>query len=281
MGHTPVVTLTTDFGLADGYVGVMKGVILGIAPEIHLVDLSHQIAPHSVRQAAFALWAGYGFFPRGTVHLVVVDPGVGGSRRAVALRTATACFVGPDNGVFSYVMACEALEAAVELTEPRYHLKNVGHTFHGRDVFAPAAAHLAAGVPLTRLGSPIADLLTLPRPHLQVGAGGIAGEVLHADRFGNLITSIGRLEWIDDSISFKPVPWTAGGQSLQFNATEVTIQLGKRELAGIRPSYAEVGSGQVLATIGGSGQLEIAVREGNAARALGLRDGDSVAIRIR
>jgi S-adenosylmethionine hydrolase len=274
-----IVTLTTDFGLADAYVGAMKGVILGIASGSDLVDLTHQIAPHNVREAAFALWASYRYFPSGTVHLVVVDPGVGGDRRAVALRTATAYFVGPDNGVFSYVKASETV-AAVEILVRCYRLQHVSDTFHGRDVFAPAAAHLAAGVPLTQLGPPITDLQVLPPPQLAVRANRIVGEVLHADRFGNLITSIGQFEWAGKTARLTPVPWAAGGRPLEIEATRATIRIGDIELAGIRRSYAQAEVGDTLATIGGSGQLEIAIREGNAAKALGLRTGDSVDITI-
>ncbi|RLC85831.1 MAG: hypothetical protein DRI79_10855, partial [Chloroflexi bacterium] len=204
MRQIPLVTLTTDFGTADGYVGTMKGVILSIAPDAQLVDISHEIAPQNVRQAAYVLYTAYPFFPPHTVHLVVVDPGVGSARRPIALRTPAGYFVGPDNGVFSYVMAREPVEALVELRDPRYRLPQVSHTFHGRDVFAPAAAHLAAGVPITALGPPVLDPVTFPPPCLEITPEGITGEVLHADRFGNVITSIGRLVWSEDELSFEP-----------------------------------------------------------------------------
>jgi len=278
----PLVTLTTDFGTADGYVGTMKGVILSIAPDAQLVDISHEIAPQNVRQAAYVLYTAYPFFPPHTVHLVVVDPGVGSARRPIALRTPAGYFVGPDNGVFSYVMACEPVEALVELRDPRYRLPQVSHTFHGRDVFAPAAAHLAAGVPITALGPPVLDPVTFPPPCLEITPEGITGEVLHADRFGNVITSIGRLVWSEDELSFEPAFRKAGGGGwARFKAGEAAIVVAGREIAGVHHTYAEVAPGDVLALVGSEGHLEIAVREGSAARRLGLRSGDRVVLRLR
>jgi len=293
MNRIPLVTLTTDFGTTDGYVGTMKGVILSIAPEARLVDISHDIAPQNIRQAAYVLYTAYPFFPPHTVHLVVVDPGVGSARRPIALRTPRGSFVGPDNGVFSLVMAREPVEALVELSDPRYHLPQVSHTFHGRDVFAPAAAHLAAGVPITALGPPVHDPVTLPPPRLEVAPDHITGEVLHADRFGNVITSIGRLAWSGDELSLEPAfqrtprfsgdsPAKAGPPlDVRFQAGGATVVVGGREIAGVRRTYAEVERGQVLALVGSDGHLEIAVRKGSAARELGLRPGDAVVVRLR
>jgi len=200
MQTKPPVTLTTDFGTSDGYVGTMKGVILGIAPGTPMVDVSHTISPQNVGEAAYVLYTAYPFFPTGTIHLVVVDPGVGSARRPIALRTENAFFVGPDNGVFSYVMASEKVKTIVELSEPRYRLPQVSYTFHGRDVFAPAAAYLAAGVPIAALGSPVIDPVIFPSPRLEVGHCVVTGEVLHLDHFGNAITSIGRLDWDGDRL---------------------------------------------------------------------------------
>ena len=308
MGQNPIITLTTDFGVADGYVGTMKGVILGIVPDARLVDISHEITPQNVRQAAYVLYTAYPFFPLYTVHLVVVDPGVGGTRRPIALRTPVGYFVGPDNGILSYVMAREPVEALVELADPRYRLPHVSHTFHGRDVFAPAAAHLAAGVPITALGPPVADPVTFPPPRLEVGPDGITGEVLHADRFGNVITSIGRLEWSEEELLLGPAfrnagnreqeagsrvqdagggkigarggKWAVRGEGgLRFRATEAVVVVAGQEIAGVRHTYAEVAPGETLALVGSAGHLEIAVREGSAAHALGLRVGDVVVLR--
>ncbi|MDY7078889.1 MAG: SAM-dependent chlorinase/fluorinase [Chloroflexota bacterium] len=282
MEQLPLVTLLTDFGAADGYVGAMKGVILGIFPDARLVDISHEIAPQNLRQAAYVLYTAYPFFPSHTVHLVVVDPGVGSARRPIALRTPAGLFVGPDNGVFSYVMACEPVQTIVELADPRYRLSQTSYTFHGRDVFAPAAAHLAAGVPITALGPPVSDPVTFSSPRLEVASGGITGEVLYTDHFGNLITSIGRLVWCGDELALGPAfQGVGGGGQVQFKADEATVVVGGREIAGVRPTYAGVEPGEILALVGSRGHLEIAVREGNAARQLGLCPGEAVRLHLR
>ena len=286
MNHTPLVTITTDFGTADGYVGTMKGVILGIAPQAQLVDISQEIEPQNVRQTAYVLYTAYPFFPPHTVHLIVVDPGVGSARRPIALRTPAGTFVGPDNGVFSYVMACEPVEALVELADPRYRLPQVSHTFHGRDIFAPAAAHLAAGVPIADLGPPVSNPVTFPPPLLTVGPRSLSGEVLHADRFGNVITSIGRLSWQENGLSLESAFRKAeggereagGGKHVSFRVEGTTVTVAGQELTGVHRTYAEVETGEVLALVGSEGHLEIAVREGSAARKLGLRPGDPVTL---
>ncbi len=279
MGSIPLVTLTTDFGTADGYVGTMKGVMLGIAPAARLVDISHEIAPQDIRQAAYVLYTSYAFFPPHAVHLVVVDPGVGSARRPIALRTLSGAFVGPDNGVFTYVLGREPIEALVELLDPRYRLPQASYTFHGRDIFAPAAAHLAVGVPIAELGPPVSDPVTFPLPRLEVAPDTIVGEVLHADRFGNVVTSVGRLLWSQNELSVDP----AFGQvqeQVQFDANEVVVAVAGRDISRVRRTYAEVEPGEVLALVGSSGYLEIAVREGSAARRLGIRPGDEVELRL-
>jgi S-adenosylmethionine hydrolase len=277
MKQTPLITLTTDFGTADGYVGTMKGVILGIAPKARLVDLSHEVASQNVRQAAFVLLAAYPFFPAHTIHLVVVDPGVGSARRAIALRTPAGTFVGPDNGVFSYMMAREPVEALVELADPCYRLPCVSHTFHGRDIFAPAAAHMAAGVPIANLGPIVSAPITLPLPRLEVAATSIVGQVLHIDHFGNVVTSIGRLRWGDDDLLLEPAFGKAKGRVVAVNAR---VEVAGQEIAGVHRAYARVAPGEALALVGSSGYLEIAVREGSAARALGVRPDDEVVLRF-
>ncbi len=289
--QNPLITLTTDFGLADGYVGTMKGVILSIVPDARLVDITHEVAPQDVRRAAFVLYSAYPFFPSHTVHLVVVDPGVGSPRRPIALRTPTGTFVGPDNGVFTYVLVREPVEELVELSSPRFRLPEVSHTFHGRDVFAPAAAHLAAGVPLTALGPSVSHPVTFPLPRLEIGPDAIVGEVLHADHFGNAITSIGKLTWGGAELVLEPAFQGVGGkrqeargrkqEGKQFKASEAVIGVAGREIVGIRRTYAEAAPGEVLALVGSHGHLEIAVREGNAAARLGLRGGKRVMLRLR
>ncbi|MGD9028875.1 MAG: SAM-dependent chlorinase/fluorinase [Anaerolineae bacterium] len=281
MNRQPVITLTTDFGVSDGYVGTMKGVMLDIAPDAQLVDITHDIRPQDVRQTAYVLYTACPFFPPHAVHLVVVDPGVGSARRPIAVRSAFGTFVGPDNGVFSYVMAAgvlaeESAEAIVQLESPRYRLPHVSHTFHGRDIFAPAAAHLAAGVSIDQLGSAVSDPVTLPLPRLETGPRVVKGEVLHADHFGNVITSIGRLLWWGDELSLEPVFQARSGQTVRFPVGRALVVVGGREIRGLHRTYANVARGEVLALVGSEGHLEIAVREGSGAERLGLRPGDPV-----
>ncbi len=272
-----ILTLLTDFGTEDEYVGVMKGVILSIAPEVRLVDLSHRIPPQDVRRAAFLLMNAVHYFPPDTVHLAVVDPGVGTERRPLAVRTPVGTLVGPDNGLFSWVLARVPEWTAVEIREPAYRLPLVSSTFHGRDIFAPAAAHLAAGIPLERLGPPVEDPVWLPPPRLEVHDDAIEGEVLYADRFGNLVTSIGYLERSGDAVVLVPA-FGPGGEWRGFSARAARIGVGTVQLRGIRQTYAEVAAGDLLALVGSNKFLEIAVRQGSAAAALGAVPGTPVTV---
>src|SRR5687767_15442086 len=188
----PVIALLTDFGTRDHYVGTMKGVALGICPDATLVDISHELPPHDVMAAALELAASYRYFPAGTIFLVVVDPGVGSSRRGLAAEAGEYKFVAPDNGVLSIVLDEQPARRVVELTERRYARPTVSRTFEGRDRLAPAAAWLAKGVELTALGRPASNVQRLDIPRIRESAGGIDGEVVRVDRFGNLITNIER-----------------------------------------------------------------------------------------
>jgi S-adenosylmethionine hydrolase len=254
----PIITLTTDFGLDDGYVGTMQGVILSIAAGATLVDLSHQVPPQDVRAGAFVLYQAVPFFPRDTIHLVVVDPGVGSQRRALAVHTSQGTFVAPDNGVLSYVLASTNVHEAVSLTNPAYRLPQVSSTFHGRDIFAPAAAHLANGVPLTELGPRAINLVRLPVPEAEFTPGGdLIAHVLHVDHFGNLILDV-----------------TAGDL-----AEEVTFELAGRRIEGLSRTFADVAPGDPVAYIGSTrDHVEIALRNGNAAQEIGVDVGDEVLI---
>ena len=258
----PLITLTTDFGLADGYVGTMHGVILGICPTARIVDLCHDIPPQDVRRAAFVLYTTYRFFPPGVIHVVVVDPGVGSERRIIALQTKEAYFVAPDNGVLSYILAREEILEQVQLTRREFWLPTISHTFHGRDIMAPAAAHLARGVPLHDLGEPVADLVKfpLPQPEMQPD-GSIVGHILHVDRFGNLISDV--------------------RQELLSGRHNLVIQCAGQQIEGIQASYAAVAERELVALIGSSGHLEIAVRNGNAAERLHAQVGDVITVGAR
>lgn len=269
-----LITLTTDFGLRDGYVGIMKGVIAGIAPQTTVIDLTHEIAPQAVRSAAYLLWAALPYFPPETVHLAVVDPGVGTARRALAARTPWGYTVGPDNGLFSYVWAAAPPEQIVELTHPAYRLPALSATFHGRDLFAPAAAHLANGIPLTAFGPLLPDPVRWPLPRLDVMDDGLRGEVLHVDRFGNCITSLGRLAWEEGGLRLTPAWGQAPALWLRAERAEV-LAAGRRWP--LRRTYGAVAPGEPLALIGSAGLLELAVAQGSAA-ALGITVGAEVVL---
>ena len=251
----PIITLTTDFGQADGYAGAMKGIILSICPEAILVDISHEIQPQAVRQAAYVLSTVTPHFPAGTVHLVVVDPGVGSDRRPIAVQTGRAIYVAPDNGVLSLALAADPPQLAVQL----YADQPISATFHGRDLFAPAAARLACGASLDQVGEPIspAGLVTLPSldPQRQID-GSWLGEILHVDRFGNLISNIQH-----------PIP-----------NIRLAVWVGKERIAGVIRTYSDVAPGEMVAYVGSSGHLEIAVRDGSAAARLGVGVGDPVRV---
>jgi S-adenosylmethionine hydrolase len=251
-----IITLTTDFGLRDPWVGIMKGVILGIAPDVRLVDITHEIAPHDVLEAALALEAAVPFFPAGTVHLAVVDPGVGSSRRAIIVARAGQWFVGPDNGTFTPFLDDAGRWGAVELSATWCRAADVSPTFHGRDVFAPAAAHLARGAALERFGPELRDPLRLRWPAALRRSGALHGEVVHLDRFGNLITSIRATDLSGDDV----------------------VEVSGRELP-IVGTYSDLPPGATGALIGSGGRLEIAAREESAARSLGIGRGARVTTR--
>jgi S-adenosylmethionine hydrolase len=185
-----VITLTTDFGTCDWFVGTMKGVIASLAPGTTVVDLTHDLPPGDIRGGAFALAASHRFFPKGTVHVAVVDPDVGSNRKAIAVQTAKAVFVGPDNGVLSWALAKEKVTAIHALENEAYFVQPVSRTFHGRDVFAPVAAHLSRGVPIRKLGPALKGFVRLDWPEPQARRGGFEGEVVYIDRFGNAITNL-------------------------------------------------------------------------------------------
>ena len=262
-GKHCLVTLTTDFGMEDGNVGVMKGVILGINPDVAIIDLSHDIPPQGIADAAYVLRRAYAFFPQGTIHLVVVDPGVGTDRRPLAVRTRRALFVAPDNGVLSYVLDHVRETAdhphAVHLNNPAYWLPEISHVFHGRDIFAPVAAHLSLGVPMDDFGPPIGDLLALPTPHLMRQPGKVRGQVMHIDHFGNLLTNIPR----SDLLSL--------GQT-------ITTKLGEARISGLCTAFGHARHGEPIAYVDSSGHLAIAVVNGSAQELLHSREGERVEV---
>lgn len=266
-----IISLLTDFGSADAYVGTMKAVILARAPHARLVDLTHDVPPQDVARAAFLLYTAAPYFPPGSVHLAVVDPGVGSNRRPIAIAAERAFFVGPDNGLFTYAVARDPIRAVVELREARHRLSDVSDTFHGRDIFAPAAAHLASGGALTDLGPGIADIVRLPPLRMQAVGQAIHGAVLHIDRFGNVVTTIGPASWRGAELIL-----VGPGGPLRFAAASATVQLAGQRLHGIHHTYADAEPGALVALVGSHGHLEVAERNGDAARRLNVQPGDSV-----
>lgn len=271
----PVVALLTDFGQHDIYVGVMKGVMHGICPQARFIDLTHAIAPQNVRQAALALCDAYAFFPLGTVFLVVVDPGVGGDRRALAVQAGGWSFVAPDNGALSYALLRLPGARCVELRIPPEQQATVSRTFHGRDVFAPAAARLAAGAALASLGAPAAPAVTLPLPLLAAAPGAVTGEALHIDRFGNVAVSIGRLDWQPGG-RLRLTPRFTDHPPAAIQAQRAVIAGPGWSLRGIHPTYSAVPPGELLALVSSAGWLELAVNQGSAADRLRLAPGDPI-----
>jgi len=259
-----VITLITDFGLKDGNVGVMKGVIWGIAPHAQIADLSHLIQPQNVREAALILLRSAPYFPAGTVHLVVVDPGVGTSRRPLAAEIGTQRYVGPDNGILSlWLERAEADGSPVEmihLDRPQYWLPEVSHVFHGRDIFSPTAAHLANGVPLRQLGSPLTEPVRLQLPQPVRTRSGWMGEVIHIDHFGNIATNLRREQL---------------GQP-----ADLVMRLCGVEIHGMVRTFGERPVGDLVALYGSTGNLIASVVNGSAAERLRARVGDPVEVVI-
>jgi S-adenosylmethionine hydrolase len=256
-----IVTLTTDFGTADWFVGSMKGVILGVEPRIVVVDITHEIPAGDIRAGAFALAVSFRCFPRNTVHCAVVDPGVGTSRAAIAIKTSDYFFVGPDNGVLSFALAQESVLEIWRVENDAYFHKPVSNTFHGRDIFAPVAARLTQHILMDSLGAKLKDYVRLDWPQPQFAANVVTGQIIYIDRFGNALTNI-------------DFPALA---RLGKRAWNTAVQ--GRDIGEVRRFYQEVRPSQPLALLGSSGYLEIAVNGGSAARTLGLKIGDAVEVR--
>lgn len=261
----PLITLTTDFGLTDPYVGIMKGVILSINPGVQIVDISHQIDAGSVMQASGLIKESYSYFPKGTIHVVVVDPGVGSNRRPILVKIGNHYFVGPDNGLFFPVISLERQTTIIHLTNEAYFLPNMSRTFHGRDIFAPVAAHLSHGVDFLEMGPVIHDSKKFVLPKARKQGHVLLGQVSRIDHFGNLITNISQKE-LDSFL--------AGSQP--------TIKIGNKVIHRLHKTYAHVDPGDFIALIGSSNFLEISVNRDRACDRLGLssKDGDRVEIQV-
>ena len=265
MQRNPIITLTTDFGLDDPFVGVMKGVILTINPSANIIDLNHGIASHDIAGAAFTVGMNYNFFPDRTAHIVVVDPGVGSRRRPVIVVTERHYFIGPDNGVFSYIYEKEKeMLQVIHITADHYFLKTKSSTFQGRDMFAPVAAWLTSGKNVQNFGEVISDYITIDLPMPGVEGQAIRGEIIHIDKFGNSMTNISRTE-IDMLTQAGP-------------AGTLKVFLGDREVP-LRDYYGQADDKGLYAVINSSEYLEFFVNRGSAARDFSISPGNRVEIK--
>lgn len=262
MARQPIITLTTDFGLNDHFVGTIKGVITEIVPEAQIVDICHSVQAFDILDGALMIAQAYSYFPAGTVHLVVIDPGVGTARRPIIASTDRHHFVAPDNGVLSLMYAREDRLHVRHVSADHYYLQPISNTFHARDMFAPVAAYLAKGVDSLKFGDEIEDFVRFnaPRPK-PVAGGGLRGVVLKVDRFGNLITNI----------TAQDAPGLFASEPPAFKLT-----IAKREITSLRTAYADGPPGEVFAIVGSMGYLEIAANRGSAAQTLGVGKGGEV-----
>ena len=266
MAHRPIITLTTDFGFHDHFVGTIKGAILNIAPEAEIVDICHSVQAFDILDGALALAQAYSYFPARTVHVVVVDPGVGSARRPILAISDKYNFVAPDNGVLSLMYAREERLSVRHISSDHYFLQPLSNTFHARDIFAPVAAYLAKGVDQEKFGEEITDFVRFnaPRPKA-VDATTLRGIVLKVDRFGNLITN------------FTPQDAPA---LFQMSPPAFKIVVGKREVTTIKTNYAEGAPNEVFAILGSMGYLEIAANRAAAAQLAGAAKGTEVSIML-
>ncbi|MFH1622487.1 MAG: SAM-dependent chlorinase/fluorinase [Candidatus Omnitrophota bacterium] len=255
-----MITLLTDFGYKDNFVGVVKGVILGINPRVHVVDLCHEVEPQDIMGAAFALKTAYRYFPKDTIHLVIIDPGVGSGRLPILVKTKDYYFIGPDNGVLSLALEDQEIEGIVYLDNYEFHLRPVSNTFHARDIFAPVAVHLSKGISYQLFGKGLKDYkkIKLPKPKIKPSL--ISGEIIYIDRFGNLFTNI--------------------SQDIKDKIKKPKIKIKDKLIRGLKSSYAQVKPKTLLAIWGSSGFLEIALNFGSAKENLGAKIGEKVEIEI-
>jgi hypothetical protein len=264
MQPSGIITLTTDFGIDDGYVGAMKGVILSIAPQCTVVDISHTIPAQDIRSGAFTLYTAHRFFPPGTVHVAVIDPGVGTERRALLVETKQSYLIGPDNGIFSFILQESPPQKIIELAEAKYFLPGCSATFHGRDIFSPAAAHLSAGAPPQSFGPAADDCTRFPFPSpKQISSQKAQGEIIHIDRFGNLITSLTR-SFIKKT--FGDMPFRAALK----NHTSCPLY----------PAYGYAHADELFCLFGSSDFLELSIKNGSARKLTGADRGDTVTISL-
>ncbi len=262
-----IITLLTDFGIDDAYVGIIKGVILSVNPSAMIIDITHQIDPQDLIEAAYVIKSSYRYFPEGTVHVIVVDPGVGSDRAIVALEMMGHIFLAPDNGVLTLIMDEGRIDSIARVENSRYFLEPVSQTFHGRDIFAPVGAHISKGVDLKKLGSTLDrhDLvhLSIRKPSIS-DKGELVGTIVSVDRFGNCITNI--------DVNYLEKFYKPGSEK------RLEIMIGEHEIKGLSQSYDSVGLQHPLAIIGSLGYLEIALNYGSASRHFRAEKGDTIRV---
>lgn len=274
------IVLLTDFGSDDTYVGIMKGVIHSLAPKSHIIDLTHSIPAGNVFHAAYTLLNSYKHFPAGSIFLCVVDPGVGTPRSAIAMRSEKYYFIGPDNGLFTYISENIDIPEIVKLENKKFQLPHQSNTFHGRDIFAPAAAHIASGIELYQLGSQISKIQQIDLPRLvHESKNKISGEIVHIDRFGNAITSIGKLNWMQDG-RFLLTPISRRRTAIAFDLTKATYSLQEDVILKFVNTYQDIPDNTCAILLGSNGFLEIAANNTSAAKLANLRIGDRVFISL-
>ena len=268
MAKNPIIALVTDYGTKDHFVASMKGVILNVNPDAHIVDITHDITPNDIFETAFLLRCACGFFPSRTIFVVVVDPTVGSARKPILAATDNYYFIAPDNGVLSLIHEVEEVSIVVEIQAEHYRLPEISNTFHGRDIFAPAAAWLARGIDIINFGEPVEDYVKLPLPKPKIVNDSILkGAVLHIDRFGNCITNITRQDYEQARAK---VP----GDTFK-------VLILKQEINGLKQYYAEAQKGELLALFGSNNFLEISQNLGSAARTLSVSRGAEVGIQLK
>ncbi len=294
MKEQPVIAIITDFGTQDPFVGIMKGVIAQIAPEAKVIDLTHEIPPGDIQRAGIQLWQAKSYFPPDTIFLGVVDPGVGTYRKGLVARQGDYLFVGPDNGLFSFVLEPDA--TIYSLSAPSLQLKNPSSTFHGRDIFAPAAAHLANGTALIEFGNLVPDPIQSPEPvlYLQtptamdplstkqrpVGEQSIVGEILFSDRFGNLVTSLGKVQKAGQKAILSPWIQASSIEVVEFNTQSSHLLLpGERTVRWVK-TFADIPPGELGAFVGSSGLIEIAAQGTSASEQTGFRGKEKIVLKF-
>ena len=279
MPTNPVIALLTDFVLEDPFVGIMKGVIAKLAPGTRIIDITHAIPQGDIQRAAVQLWMTRPYFPSGTVFLTVVDPGVGTERKAIITRDDKYTYIGPDNGIFSYI--ADESSTAWELSNPKYQLAQSSATFHGRDIFAPAAAHAAIGVPAADFGLPVGDIIRLQKPKLQIYSDRIIGETIYVDHFGNLLTSLGKFIKSGEQ-GYKFEPWLGVNNEFtsgfEIQVDRATLLLSDGAILNWVETFAEIPNGDCGILVGSTGLIEIAALNQSAQELTNLSLGATVTL---